>query len=476
MTCVAENAIAASAISAPQLSATLYLIPLEQGRSIVYAPLRKAAFVASSGLINFLTDLRDGIQSPRNKDEEATLEFLRRLEIIDAGPEQEPIETFFGAPEPTAMTLFLTTACNLRCTYCYASAGEHPAKFMSLDVAKRGIDFIVDNALKRNSGAIQIGYHGGGEPTVHWKVMVDSLAYARERASTHNLKLHASTATNGVLSDDKIDWIVKNLDGMSLSFDGLPSVQDKYRPTVIGQPSSGRVIYTIGRLDEAKFRYDLRVTVPANEIPRLPDSIDFIFRNFKPQAVQVEPSYQLGRWKTAPSAETESFVEAYREAKRRARGLGGDISYSAARVGTLTNHFCGISRDAFSLSPDGGVSACFEVFAEDNPLANYFFYGHSKSEGSGFDFKLPVLNNLRKKGVEGREYCTGCFARWTCAGDCYHKNLTVCGDEFSGTERCHITRELTKDQILDKIAQSGGFFWHEPASTCEMHDRFGELE
>jgi len=56
-----------------------------------------------------------------------------------------------------------------------------------------------------------------------------------------------------------------------------------------------------------------------------------------------------------------------------------------------------------------------------------------------------------------------CFARWSCGGDCYYKWLiTSGGGEFSGSARCHVIRELTKDQILDKIASSGGLFWHDP--------------
>jgi uncharacterized protein len=73
-----------------------------------------------------------------------------------------------------------------------------------------------------------------------------------------------------------------------------------------------------------------------------------------------------------------------------------------------------------------------------------------------------VLNNLRDLSVQQREFCQGCFAKWTCAGDCYHKALTISGPgEFQGSDRCHITRELTKDQLLEKIAASGGLFWHE---------------
>jgi uncharacterized protein len=39
------------------------------------------------------------------------------------------------------------------------------------------------------------------------------------------------------------------------------------------------------------------------------------------------------------------------------------------------------------------------------------------------------------------------------------------GGEFNGSARCHVIRELTKGQILEKIASSGGLFWHEPPSS-----------
>ena len=146
-----------------------------------------------------------------------------------------------------------------------------------------------------------------------------------------------------------------------------------------------------------------------------------------------------------------------------AKEYGRSLFYSAARVGALTNHFCGVTQDSFALSPDEGVSACYEVFSADNPLSASFFYGRPAGF-AGYEFNLPVLNNLRRQAVQHRAFCSGCFAKWSCAGDCFHKSLTVNGPgEFAGSDRCHITRELTKDQILAKIAGSGGLFWHEGA-------------
>ncbi len=448
--------------STPVISAELFTIPLEQNRHIVYAPLRRAAFVANASVVNFLADLKAGCYDQSADPDGSLAEFLRRLEILDAGPEQLPITEFSGDPEPTTVTLFLTTACNLRCTYCYASAGDTPTKYMPLEVAKRGIDFVAGNAAKRQAPYFEIAYHGGGEPSVNWRVMTESLDYAKQRAAALGLEVRAGSATNGVMNDAQIDWVIANLNSVNVSFDGLPSAHDRHRLTVLGQGSSHLVMHTIRRFDEANFPYGLRVTVTHDQIANLPDSIEFICANFRVEQIQVEPAYQLGRWTTAPTAETEDFIAAYREAQQRAHRYGREISYSAARLGALTNHFCGVSQDSFALSPDGNVSACYETFSEDNPWAKVFFYGAPEKEAGKYRFNLPVLNNLRGLAVQHREFCQGCFAKWTCAGDCYHKALTISGDEeFQGSDRCHITRELTKDQILEKIATAGGLFWHE---------------
>ena len=212
--------------------------------------------------------------------------------------------------------------------------------------------------------------------------MEDSLAYAREKATELGLAVHASTATNGVLSDKQIDWIMANLVGVRLSFDGLPSMHDRHRLNMLGQGSSEQVISMIRRFDEANFRYGLRVTVTADQICSLPDSVEFICCQFNPQRIQVEPAYQLSRWKDAVSAETSQFIDMFRESQAGAAKWNKEIYYSAARVGLLTNHFCGITQDSFALSPDGNVSACYEVFSEENEWAPIFFYGKPEKEAA----------------------------------------------------------------------------------------------
>jgi uncharacterized protein len=300
----------------PQVTAEIFVIPLEDGKYVIYAPLRRVAFVANARLVNFLADLAEGVYDGSADLDGSLIGLLRRIQLVDGSSESQPVTTFAGEPLPTSITLFLTTACNLRCTYCYASAGDMPAKSMALTTAKRGIDFVIANALKRNESRIEIAYHGGGEPTANWGVMTASLAYAKQEAKDHHLAVSAAAATNGVLRDEQIDWIIANLESVSVSYDGLPETHDKHRLTVLGSGSSGRVIHTIKRFDDVQYAYGIRVTVTRDQISLLPKSIEYICTHFRPKRIQVEPAYQLGRWSAAPSAETEEFILSYREAKR----------------------------------------------------------------------------------------------------------------------------------------------------------------
>lgn len=456
-----------SAPSLPAPATEINVIPLDGDRYLIYAPLRRAALVGNAAVVNFLAARRAGLPLAPDEDADGALtDLLRGLEMLDAVPESQPVTNPSGMPKPTAVTLFLTTACNLRCTYCYARAGDTPVRSMPLDVAVRGIDYVARNAAKTETRKFEVNYHGGGEPTANWRVLTASHEHARRLADDLGLSVTTSTATNGVLRDEQIDWIIENLQGASVSFDGLPEVQDALRPTAGGGGSSKRVAHTLRRFAEAGLPHGIRVTVTADQIARLPDSIDYICTHFDPQRIQVEPAYQMGRWREAPSAETEAFIAAYREAQVRAAAHGREIFFSGARVGLLTNHFCGITQDSFSLSPDGNVSACFETFSEDEEWAPVFFYAKPDETSGGYTFDMQRLDHLREQSVENREWCRGCFARWTCAGDCYHKSLTVGGkDEFRGSDRCHVIRELTKDQILARIAQSGGDYWHEGRVT-----------
>ena len=72
-------------------------------------------------------------------------------------------------------------------------------------------------------------------------------------------RLRASLTTNGALTNTKRAWIVSHLDSATLSFDGLPEVQDANRPFPSGRGSSDIVLATLRAFDRAGDVYKRQV-------------------------------------------------------------------------------------------------------------------------------------------------------------------------------------------------------------------------
>jgi uncharacterized protein len=434
-------------------STEIFVLPLNESEYLVYAPLRGAALIGNAALVRYLQSKDAGDVSPE------VLAWLRRAGIVGGAAERPPVTQPSGPPRPRVATLLLTNACNLRCRYCYAAAGDAPAMFMQPETARQAIDFVAANAAAAGASSFEVNYHGAGEPTQHWALLQESHLYARSVAQAKGLRLRSSLTTNGVLSAAQRAWLVSHLGGATLSFDGLPEVQDANRRFAAGRGFSPIVLTTLRAFDRAGFGYSIRMTATSETLSRLPESVAFICRRFRPRAIQVEPVYRMGRGQGAATAETAAFVEAFRAARRTSAKAAKLLRFSGGRLGTVTNRFCGVANDNFCVSPSGNISACHEVADERQPWAERFFYGRPSAIGSGYDFDEPVYTGLRAQTVDRREYCSGCFAKWSCAGDCFHKSLHEDATEFAGAGRCEIVRELTKDQILEKIADSGGLWW-----------------
>jgi uncharacterized protein len=445
------------------ITTDVFVIPLLD-RYLVYAPLRRAAFVTSAAAVNLLYRLRQGKVYPANEQEAGFLQFCRSIHLLGQDGDW-PISTLDCATfRPSEVTLFLTTRCNLRCIYCYASAGDRPPAEMSLMTARRGIEFVCRNALELGRPAFGVGYHGGGEPTVHWEVLTESFAYAQRLAQEYGLKVYGSMATNGVLSPKQQQWVIQNFRGVNLSVDGLPAVQDMQRPKPSGKGSSAAVLRTCQAFDRAGFSYGMRVTVTAASAEHLPRSVEYLLTHARPKHIQVEPMYVLGRGgNTGLAVEPQAFVEAFLQAKKIADQCGVDLLYSAARMDVLTNRYCQGCGEGFSLTPQGLVSACYDVPDAGFAFGEQFIIGSFEERGGRYVFDQDKLAYLRGYTVERIPWCQDCFCKWHCAGDCAYKaRHTVVDGQFVGdSTRCEITRALTLEQILEKIQLSGGTVWAE---------------
>jgi uncharacterized protein len=315
------------------------------------------------------------------------------------------------------------------------------------------IDRVCRNAAELGASRFDLTFHGGGEPVQAWKTLGRATAYARGK----ELACHISMVSNGVWTARQRDWLLHNLDSLSISFDGAQATQDRQRPFASGRGSFQAARRSIEALDKAGFSYGIRMTATAPWQGRLPEDVRFMCEHTGCQAMQVEPAFNTRRGEhRAPTwEESRSFVDAFMEAFEIASRAGRSLTYSGARPWLLTRTFCTAPYGALIVNPDGRLVACYEIAAESHPLAKLSTLGHIAGE------RIVVDQAARKRLLayldQKRATCQDCFCYWHCAGDCYTRSFAPDGaDLHAWRPRCFMNREITARILLWYIMAGDG--------------------
>ncbi|MBI5746569.1 MAG: radical SAM protein [Nitrospirae bacterium] len=469
------------------MSQQIFSIPLDNERYLIYAPLKGIAFIGNPPLINAIFEhcRHMGASHPHISTPSCDrphhgervlddLDFLHRLDFFQ--PEPFPIDEYQQkGVQYDAVILFLTNQCNLRCSYCYASSGEYQMKQMPWEIAKASIGLVIGEVIKNQSPSMTLGFHGGGEPTLNWPILSRATDYACSLAEKNNIPLHITGSFNGYWPKKVLHYVIQNFTEVSLSFDGLPSIQNLQRPTRDKRDSYRRVAESLHTLDHAQFPYGIRMTVTNDSILSLAEAISFICENFRPRKIQVEPVFVEGRARKNRLSITDlnifidQFIKGFKEAERH----NITLFYSGARLEVLTQRFCLAACRALVVTPDGDITTCFETYGREHPLSHHFIVGNYKGNGEFFMDKERLLHHFSHT-VQQIPYCNACFCKWHCAGDCAIKTIseeTAVG--FQPTERCLVNQELTKFLILNKIKESGGMIWFNKKSPYRGREEDG---
>lgn len=128
----------------------------------------------------------------------------------------------------TNICLNITDACNYQCRYCFVAQQPH---YMSFQVAKDAVDFIVDNLKHKPDKRGFINYFGG-EPTLLWnEIIVPLTNYIKE----NNFPIDLGMTTNGsLLNQERINFLKDNNINILLSMDGDRETQLYNRPCAVG--------------------------------------------------------------------------------------------------------------------------------------------------------------------------------------------------------------------------------------------------
>ncbi len=435
----------------------LCLLPEGDGKTIVYQPETSACLLVNDAA----TELIRGIEQGKNiaLDEKA-IAVLNYLAIYGIVHETHGTEVAAESPvpseivyEPEGVALCLTSDCNLRCIYCYASGGQ-ACEYMDFKLAARAIDFVIENALKHGKKKFSISFHGGGEPTLAFDLMKRAVSYAKERGKERGLECSFSMGTNLCFGEEVRDFLLENICGATVSLDGPKDVHDLQRPRADGGGSFDLAVKNLKFLDERGFKYGIRSTITKNNLYRMSEMIEYFATEFPHAAnYHFEPITLASRAinSNLDAVDIAEFTKEVLKAHGVARRYGKDIFTSCSDIFVFGTSFCGALGTGFWLTHQGNISTCGEVMYPDNPLAKYFMIGRYDPEKDEFVVDKEKLALLKRRNVDSIAGCGSCFARFHCKGNCPARALREGAELMDMTDfhACPFIREVIQSRIRE---------------------------
>ena len=351
--------------------------------------------------------------------------------------------------EVKALCLHICHDCNLRCRYCFADEGAYHSRreFMSLETAKKAIDFLIANSGNRK--ILETDFFGG-EPLMNFEVVKQTVYYAKEEAAKRGKKFLFTLTTNGLLlKDDVAKFLNEEMENVVLSLDGRKEVHDAVRKTANGKGSFDYVIQNLK--DFVSIRgdksYYVRGTFTAKNLDFAKDVLfiaDSGFDSISMEPVVTELKDLAITAKDLPAIKEQYDVLCDAYLTRYAEGKGFNFFHFnvdleggpclAKRVSA-----CGAGNEYFSVTPNGDIYPCHQFAGDTDFLMGNVYEG--KLDGA-------IRAKFKNSCLFTRKKCDSCFAKFICSGGCSANNYHFNGDIDEPYEiTCEMMRKRTEDAM-----------------------------
>ena len=285
-----------------------------------------------------------------------------------------------------------TFRCNLRCTHCYAEAGDR-----AVEMPVRDMDKLAQEALKMKFRQLIIT---GGEPLFHKerKELIEMCGRLRGRGSNIVLR----TNLTGTFSDEELRGIAKAFDQVVVSIDGNEETHDARRGkgTYANAAANCRRYAEIARGLPGAAELSLACVMSAAAINGAPgQSVRELGERLGVRRVRFRPLLPLGR---AAASDDPPFCECVNQHEAVEDLLRTPFSPMVT---------CGIGQNVY-ICPDGEAYPCYAWQTEHSYLGNVL------SEGLSAVLSGRQFTRLRGCTVETIEKCRDCELRYLCGGAC----------------------------------------------------------
>ncbi len=356
-----------------------------------------------------------------------------------------------------ALCLHIAHDCNLRCRYCFASTGDFGTgrKLMPFEVGREAIDFLLEHSMDREN--LEVDFFGG-EPLMNFEVVKQIVAYARSKEEEYHKNFRFTITTNGMLlTDDKIDFINREMYNAVLSIDGRKEVNDRLRIKMDGSGSYDNIIGRYKKLVQNRGgkEYYVRGTYTRYNLDFSEDVLHLYEAGF--DQISVEPVME------SPDVEyairEEDLEQIYAEYDKLAdriqeiRKSGGTINFFHFMIDLDQGpcvikrlRGCGSGNEYVAITPDGDIYPCHQ------------FVGHEEYCMGNLEqgtFREDMKQEFAGCHVYSKPSCQECWAKFYCSGGCNANNYIFNGDIHKSYElSCQIMRKRLESAILTKVCET----------------------
>ncbi|MBS4023421.1 MAG: thioether cross-link-forming SCIFF peptide maturase [Dethiobacter sp.] len=328
-----------------------------------------------------------------------------------------------------ALCLHLAHDCNLRCRYCFAGSGNYGGerRLMSAETARQAVDFLLSASLGRRHCEIDFF---GGEPLLNFDVLKQTVAYGQRQAAEHKKIIKFTLTTNAVaLTSDRQNYLNSNEISVVLSMDGRREVHDRMRRFPGGGGSFDSVLANCRSMVRARNgdNYYLRGTYTRHNLDFCNDILAMVSFGFK--RVSLEPAVlspdrdDALRQEDLPRLreEYESLAALLWEQESSGEEIcffHFELDLNRGPCAKKRTSGCGAGAAYLAVAPDGSIYPCHQFVGDESFCAGQVAKGINSA----------VLAPFLAVGMEQKEACQKCFARYFCGGGCHAAAWQMNGD------------------------------------------------
>lgn len=370
---------------------------------------------------------------------------------------------------PIAGGICVSEKCQLRCNYCAFDSKENGLSVVTMEQVVPFVNFLASNLIMRrlinkfNDEILDVYLAGGGEPTYDWARLVEIVEYIKDISLTYDIHYTLGVTTNGILEETQLKYIKDNFNLITVSFDGLPELQEKNRIFPGGKGTFKKVNHALKYFAKFNVPIVMRTTIWPDDYSKLNEIAEYVFNEYpNVTLLDVEPINSRGRAaKSRKDTLKKDYVDYYIETKKRLAEKGMSERLVCGKFKDNTTGFlCGTSYGKNPwLLPNGNMVTCIDAKDKAAVVATV---------QDGILEKKVFRDSIIETYLDKKEQCKECFALHFCGGGCPLRYVNS-EEKKNNDKECAMIRKYWL-YIFDELL-SGNEIWGWETKSLDLNNK-----